>query len=122
LTATVRTISDGIYTFKGPMAQGAEDNVGRTVVLETGGLQIVVSEVANSTNDPELLRRHGIEPTGKAVLALKVKNHFRAAFEPIVKKIIPVDVPGLAGKSYDSFTYTNIPRPIFPLDPEARYV
>jgi microcystin degradation protein MlrC len=90
-------------------------------VLQVGGIEIVVSEVASSTNDPELLRRHGIEPTDKAILALKVKNHFHAAFDPIIAKSIDVDLPGLAAMNFGTFSYRNIPRPIFPLDSDAQY-
>ncbi len=119
--ATVRTISDGVFTRKGPMSTGTRASVGRVAVLEVNGLEIVVSEVASSTNDPELLRRHGIEPTDRAILALKVKGHFRAAFEPIVARIIEVDLPGLAALNFGTFNYRHIPRPIYPLDAQARY-
>ena len=119
--ARVRTLSDGTFILKGPMSRGAEASVGRVAVLNMGGLDILVSEVASSTNDPELLRRHGIEPRDRSVLALKVKNHFRAAFEPLVARIINVDVPGLAGRSFAGLNYRSIPRPMYPLDEDVGY-
>ncbi len=121
VTATVQTISDGTYWLKGPMSRGARACVGRAAVLDAGGLQILIAERASSTNDPELLRRHGIQPEEPKILALKVKNHFRAAFEPLVSEIINVDTPGLAGATFDALPYQNIPRPIYPLDLEVQY-
>ncbi len=121
LRARVRTITDGTYRLKGPMSRGALASVGLSVVLDADGLQIIVAQRASSTNDPELLRRHGIQPEEQRILAMKVKNHFRAAFEPLVADIINVDVPGLAGATFDQFPYRRVPRPIHPVDPEVDY-
>ncbi|MCM2535412.1 MlrC C-terminal domain-containing protein [Neobacillus pocheonensis] len=69
-----------------------------------------------SANDPEMFRHIGLEPSTKRILGLKAKNHFRAAFEPIVGRIIYVDAPGVASNRLTSFTYRYIPKQIWPLD------
>lgn len=58
-----------------------------------------------SANDPEMFRHIGIEPSDKKLLVLKAKNHFRAAFEPIVGNIIYVDALGAASNYLRNFSY-----------------
>ena len=41
---TVTRITDGQFTVTGPMATGTRVRMGRTAVLDTGAMQIVVSE------------------------------------------------------------------------------
>lgn len=117
----VRTISDGIYYNKGPWNTGIKVNFGRTVVLSTGKIDLLLSEGRQSPNDPEVFRRNGIEPTEYRILALKAKNHFRAGFKGIVTKVIPLDAPGVASLALGTFPYRNIPRPVFPLDEDVRF-
>lgn len=117
----VKTISDGIYYNKGPWNTGIKVNFGRTVVLSTGTIDLLLSEGCQSPNDPEVFRRNGIEPTDYRILALKAKNHFRAGFKDIVTKVIPLDAPGVASLDLGTFPYRNIPRPVFPLDEDVKF-
>jgi microcystin degradation protein MlrC len=52
------------------------------------------------------------------MLAHETKSsiHYRAAFEPIAREIIEVDAPGLSPSDLTRFAFTNVRRPIFPLD------
>ncbi len=114
--ARVRTITDGIFVNKGPMRRGFQENMGRSVVLEINGIEVIVHERKLQPWDPEFLRRMGIEPKDKRIVALKSAMHFRAAFEPIAKKILDVDLPGLLSMNFHKFSFQNISRPIFPID------
>jgi microcystin degradation protein MlrC len=115
VTGVVRTISDGVFVHKFGR-EGLKENVGRTVVIDVDGAEIILTEKSHSPNDPEIFRRNGIEPTEKRILLLKSRGHFRAAYEPFSKEVIEVDAPGLTTPNLKWFTYHNIPRPIFPLD------
>jgi microcystin degradation protein MlrC len=116
ITGTVKTISDGIFVNKGPMETGSKSHLGKTVLLEVNGIELLVSERKMAPNDPEIFRRHGIEPTEKKILVLKSRGHFRAGYEPFSKEIIEVDAPGLTSPNLKQFPYKNVRRPIFPLD------
>jgi MlrC C-terminus len=48
------------------------------------------------TVDPELFRSHGVEPLYCKIVVVKSPNGFRAAHEPIAKRIILVDTPGVS--------------------------
>ena len=117
VTATVRTLTDGYFIRKAG-GVGVRVNVGKTAVIDVDGIEIILTERSHAPNDPEIYRRNGIEPTDKKTLVLKSRGHFRAAYEPFSKEVIEVDAPGLTTPRLSWFTYTNVPRPLWPLDKE----
>ena len=121
VTGAVKLISDGRYIYKGHLFTGIEANMGRTVVLRTEGLDVVLTENPVMTHDPELLRSNGIEPKDKKIVVLKDGLHFRASYEPIAKAIFYIDCPGFSSVNFAEIDFKNIPRPIFPLDEEVKF-
>ncbi len=113
---TVRLLSDGRYVNAGPMHTGVTVDLGRTAVLRVEGIDVLVTERAESPIDLNVFRSHGIEPTERRVLALKGKGHFRAAFEPIAERIVLVEGPGITGSDLRRLPFRHIRRPIWPLD------
>ncbi len=118
VTGTIKLISDGKFLPLGPMSSGLESNMGRTVVFTCGGIDIIVTEKRIQPTDLELYRSLGIEPTRKKIIVVKSAVHFRASHEPIAKKIIEVDTPGIHSSRLSAFKYKKLRRPIFPLDVE----
>jgi microcystin degradation protein MlrC len=114
--AQVIKLSDGRFQNKGPMNNGLWVDTKRAAWIRVKDIDILLTGRALSANDPELFHHIGIEPTKKKILGLKVKNHFRAAFEPLVSEIIYIDAPGLASNHLDSFPYKHITHPVWPLD------
>jgi microcystin degradation protein MlrC len=66
--------------------------------------------------DLEFYRSLGIEPSDKKILAVFSSVHYRASHDPIAKKIIEVDTPGIASPRLAGYPWKNLKRPIFPLD------
>jgi microcystin degradation protein MlrC len=114
--AHVRLVADGAYEALGPVDHGAKLSIGRCAVLEIGGVEAVVCEGRSGVNDPELLRRLGIEPTRRRILAIKALGTFRAAFEPIAGEVIMVAGEGAADENLAHLPYRHLTRPIEPLD------
>lgn len=112
----VRLISDGRYRNLGPMHAGVEVNLGPSVVLVAGGIDVLVTTYAETPIDLNVFRSHGIEPTSKRVIALKGKGHFRAAFEPIASRVVLVEGPGITGADLQRLDFTKLKRPIWPID------
>ncbi len=116
MKGTVKTITDGIFWNRGPLYGGYEQELGKTVVLRTDGIDIIISERTHPPTDPEIFRRHGIEPSRKKILVVKTfKMHMEPNY-PFAKEIIEVDAPGQASPNMKRFTWTNIERPMFPID------
>lgn len=121
LTGTLLLISDGVYTGNGPMIGGLQLSYGETAVLRVDGIDILIVSRATQMLDLQQFAEFGIDPTQKAVIALKSMQHFRAAFEPIAAKIIVCDSGALCTLQLDKLPYCHVPRPIFPLDRTMEY-
>ena len=121
LTGYVKTISDGNFIHKGPMGQGRIGQMGRTVVIETNGIEIILTEKRIQPYDAEVLRSVGIEPTDRKLIALKSAVHFRADYTPIAHQILEVDTPGVHSPDLFSYDYRRLRRPIYPLDPDTAW-
>lgn len=116
LTGTVKTLSDGTWTVRGPMYHGLEVHMGPTAVLETGGLQIVVVSRHHEPWDLGVFTSVGIDPRWKKYVVLKSRIHYRAGFAPIAKHTLTCDGKGVTTSDNDLLRYENVRRPIYPLD------
>ena len=115
-TAKVLRLGDGNFICAGPMWQGVRFSMGACAVLAIEGIEVIVSSVPTSVMDLNVFRSMGIEPAEKATLAVKSRNHFKAAYGPIARDTLLVDAGGIASMQLHELNYTNIPRPIWPLD------
>jgi microcystin degradation protein MlrC len=121
ISARVRMISDGRWTGQARgYNQGVEVSMGRAAVLDIGAIRLLVAERPSMTVDPELFRSHGIEPARMRLVVVKSPNGFRAAYEPIAKRVFLVDTPGVSSPKLKTLPYRHVPRPIYPLDPRLK--
>ena len=124
--AYVKLVSDGRYRNDGPMMAGLQVDLGPSAVLlcqpaegsPAPPVEVLVTTRAETPIDLNVFRCHGIEPTRHRVIGLKGKGHFRAAFEPIARRVVLVEGPGITGSDLSRLTFHKIRRPIWPLDPE----
>jgi microcystin degradation protein MlrC len=120
IRATVKTLSDGRFRWRA-MARGVRANLGRSARLQLGGIDVVVASRRNQTLDPQLFIAHGIDVLGCRIVALKSSNHFRAGFQSLARAIVTADPPGLTTLRVEVFPHRRNPRPLWPIDAEARY-
>ena len=116
LNGTVRLISDGRFVVRGPVFTGTRVALGRTVVLDTGPLQLIVSE---GRTEPLILvqfRFLGIEPTEKRYVIVKSKMQYRPTFGAMAKHVIECNGTGVSSMDLSQFTFKNVRRPVFPLE------
>jgi microcystin degradation protein MlrC len=121
VTGRVRTLSDGRFVHKGPMARGLPGRLGPTAVLDVDDIKVILISLRWQTLDPEMIRFVGIDPLEEKILVVKSTIHYRAAFEPIAREIIEVDAPGLSSSNLGRFDFKRVRRPIYPLDAETTY-
>jgi microcystin degradation protein MlrC len=98
-------------------------NLGKMALLQVGGLRVVVISVRQQAKDIAMFECFGIDIAAARSVILKSRGHFRAAFDVFFpdERIVEVDVPGLTTPILSRVPYRNVPRPIFPLDPEMRW-
>ena len=121
VTGTIRHLSDGTYRGDGPMMGGLDRTYGPTAVIRVGGIDILIVTEREQMLDRQQLYAFGIDPTAKAVLALKSMQHFRAAFEPIAGRVIVCDSGALSTPQMTRRPYKRVRRPIWPLDPDTQF-
>ncbi len=115
---TVEHVSDGTFVCQGPMSKGVEFALGPTAVLRCGGVRVIVATHNTQVYDLQVFLSQKIDPLACSVVAVKSWHHFRAAFEPISRKVMLVDSGGLASMDLKRFPYQKVRRPIWPLDLE----
>ncbi|HXH82476.1 MAG TPA: M81 family metallopeptidase [Candidatus Tectomicrobia bacterium] len=116
VTGKVTRITDGEFTVTGPMATGMRVGMGRTAVLDTGAMQIVVSERRAEPFDLGVFEHCGIDPRRKKYVLIKSRQHFRAGFEPIARHIVLCDGDGVTSSDLSLFAYRNRRRPLYPFE------
>jgi len=116
VSGRVRAITDGRYRNRGPAYQGVLMDMGTSVVLDTGKVDIVIISRHQEPNDLACFTSLGIDPLAKRFLMLKSRVHFRAGFGPVAKDIIHCAGTGVCTSDYSTLEFRNVRRPIFPLD------
>lgn len=116
VTGKVARITDGEFVVTGPMATGTRVRMGRTAVLDTGLMQIVVSERRSEPFDLGVFTHCGIDPRRKRYVLIKSRQHFRAGFEPIARHIVLCDGEGVTSSDLRLFTYRKRPKPLYPFE------
>ena len=116
VTGTVKLISDGLYRNLGPASPGILMDMGPTVVLDTGAVEIVVTSRQQEPNDRNCFLSLGIDPVRKKYLMLKSRIHYRAGFGKLAKQVIECAGTGVCTSDYNQLTFRNVRRPIYPLD------
>ncbi len=120
VTGKVKAITNGEFVVTGPMATGVTIRMGRTAVLDTGKMQIVVSEKRSEPFDLGVFTHCGIDPRRKKYVLIKSRQHFRAGFEPIARHIVMCDGDGCTASDLNLFKYTRVKRPLYPFDMDMR--
>jgi len=116
VTGRVTRITDGEFVVTGPMATGTPVRMGRTAVLDTGSMQMLVAERRCGPFDLGVLTHCGIDPRRKRYVLIKSRQHFRAGFEPIARHIVMCDGDGCTSSDLRLFTYRNRRKPLYPFE------
>ncbi|MEM8688792.1 MAG: M81 family metallopeptidase [Pseudomonadota bacterium] len=116
ITGKVTLLNDGEFVCEGPMWRGVAFSMGPSAVIQVGGVEIILSSVPTAVMDLQVFRSMGIEPSEKTTLALKSRNHFRAAYGPLARDVMLVDAGGIASMRLSELPYQHLTRPTWPLD------
>jgi len=120
LDGVVRAITDGQYRISGPTYTGMLCHMGRTAVLDTGTLRLVLCERPHEPWDLGVFESVGQDPRRARYLLLKSRMYCRPVFVPISAGLVECDSPGATTSDYGVFPYRKRARPLYPLEP-AQY-
>jgi microcystin degradation protein MlrC len=116
VTGTVKTISNGRYRNRGPMARGVRMDMGPSVVLDTGPVEIVLISRHVEPSDLNCLTSLGIDPMQKRYVMLKSRIHWRAGLGAMAKAVVDCAGVGVCTSDYGQLDFKKVRRPIYPLD------
>ena len=119
--ARVVSIRDGDCVGRRGFYAGRRMNLGLSVLLDLGGIQVVVISIRTQCADPIFLEMMGLDIGAARAVVVKSRGHFRAGFDEFFPpaQVIEVDVPGLTSPVLTRFDFSSMPRPVFPLDSEV---
>ena len=105
------------------MTKGTRSSMGPSALLQIGGVAIVVISNRQQCMDPAQLELLGVDIAAARTVVLKSRGHFRAGFDEFFTpdRIFEVDCPGLTSPSLNTFQWTRLPRPVYPLDQATRW-
>jgi microcystin degradation protein MlrC len=116
VTGTIKTISDGRYKNRGPMARGVQMEMGPSVVLDIGAAEIVLISRHVEPSDLNCLLSLGIDPMQKRYVMLKSRIHWRAGLGKLAKAVVDCAGVGVCTSDYGQLDFKKVRRPIYPLD------
>ncbi len=108
----VEALSDGQFTFTGPMYGKAQANLGPMAALKVldRGCDVTVVVGSNRTQnaDQAIFAHMGIDPTRQAIVVVKSAVHFLADYEPIAETVIFAESPGANPCQLDRIPFTRL--------------
>jgi len=116
VTGTVKTISNGRFRNKGPMGRGVLMDMGPSVVIDTGKIEIALISRHVEPSDLNCLLSLGIDPSQKRYVMLKSRIHWRAGFGKLAKAVVECAGVGVCTSDYGQLQFNKVRRPIYPLD------
>ena len=117
VAAKVLKLTDGKFTYTGPMGKGNPGNTGPTALIEVApGVRVIVVSNKAQVYDQALFRHVGLEPADCKILVLKSSVHFRADFQPIAEEVIVAAAPGPVVADSSVFPFKHL-RPGVRLNP-----
>ncbi len=119
LEGVVKVISAGKYRAKGPMSQGAHQDMGAAVVIDTGAVEVALISRHVEPFDVNALMSLGIDPLQKQFVVLKSRVHWRAGMGPMAAAVVECAGAGACTSDYSELVFKHLRRPIYPLDPQA---
>lgn len=107
VTAYVKSISDGKFTYKGKVTRGAVANHGTTAVVEIAGNTVLITSLSRQPYDLEIFRSNGIAPEEQRILVTKSAIHYMASFGTVARKMITLSLPGYSVPVPEGYAYKN---------------
>lgn len=119
-SGTVVTTGENV-SGRGRVLSGYETQVGKVAVVEQDGVQIVLIERPGKIDGPSFLQALGVDPTTKDFIVVKEGLLPLVTYKEVASRILMVESPGFCQQDLSTLEYRNVPRPVYPLDPDVSW-
>jgi microcystin degradation protein MlrC len=116
MQAEVMALSEGEFTYDGPMYAGLTGNMGRSAWLRQGGVSVVVVTSQEQPLGPSFARTLGIHCEAMKYIGVKSAAHFRAAFGKFAGCMINVDARAIQTHDFARLKYRKRTREFYPIE------
>jgi microcystin degradation protein MlrC len=94
---------------------------GRTAVLQSENITLVVTSKAVNLYDRSLFLAHGQDPAAFDAVVVKSPHCQPHMFERGAQLLLNVDAPGSTSANLQSLGHSRCARPVFPLDKDVTF-
>jgi microcystin degradation protein MlrC len=121
--AKILKTTDGKCVGRRGIWAGRALDLGRTCALQIGGVTVVCVSRRKQCADPVFFEMHGLDIRAARTVVVKSRGHFRGGFDEFFSpgRVVEVDTPGLTSPVLERLHFKGLPRPVFPLDPDATW-
>ena len=123
VAAKVLKTTDGKCIGRRGIWAGRALELGPTAALQIGGITAVCVSKRKQCADPVFFEMHGLDIATARTVVVKSRGHFRGGFDQFFTPecVIEVDTPGLTSPVLERLDFKGLPRPVFPLDLDAKW-
>ena len=114
-------MTDGLIEDVGKFGTTPFIDAGKTVCLGIDNVRLVLTERIVFGPQPSLFRKVGIEPFDAKIVALKTGIGFKVTYNHVAKAVFRANCPGPISYDLSNFDYTQVCRPLYPLDPDMHW-
>ena len=117
----ILAVSDGNFTYTGPMWHGRTESVGTTVWVRQAGVELVIISLPQQPVDLALCQSLGLDCASKRWISVKSPVHFRSGFEAIAGSIHNVDGGTILSHKWADLKMSRLGRKVYPVDADASF-
>ncbi len=88
--------------------------MGDAVLLEAGGIHIVINTIRTQTFNPDAFTQFGIDVQSYRTVIIKSAQHFHAGFAPIADRVIYAVAQGTSSPDFSTMPLPHAGRPLWP--------
>lgn len=110
----VMGLSDGTFTYDGPMYAGITSTMGPSAYIRQDGIHVILVTQREQPYCTAMSRTLGLDPREMRYLGIKSAAHFRASFESWAGAIYVVSEPSLHDET--NIKFRRLGRNVYPLD------
>lgn len=123
VAAEVLALSEGRIVGRRGIARGRTVDLGPSAAVRIGRMTVVLASRRIQAADPAYFETFGLDVAAFRTVVVKSRGHFRAGFDEFFapEAIFEVDAAGLTSPVLERFPFQGLPRPVYPLDPDAAW-
>lgn len=123
LPVTVEKLTDGQFVGRRGILRGRSVSLGPCALLRAGGVLIGVASHRKQCADPVMIEQFDLDIAKLRTVVVKSRGHFRAGFDEYFStdRVYEIDCKGLTSPVLSNFNWSELVRPVYPLDEETTW-